>query len=96
MDPLGNVRTCNHIPHILGNLRERSFRPLIRQREVAEFCRTLPERCVGCEHARACQGGCKAAALVCYGSLQRCDPVVEELLPEREAARVSELISNHG
>jgi radical SAM protein with 4Fe4S-binding SPASM domain len=72
------VRICNHLPNLLGNLRERPFHRIIRQREVAEFCRALPDRCAACAHAATCRGGCKAAALVCYGSLRRGDPVVEE------------------
>ena len=81
MDPLGNVRICNHIPTLLGNLRRHSFARIVRSAQVAAFCGALPERCAGCQHAEQCKGGCKAAALVCYGSLQRCDPLVEERVP---------------
>lgn len=74
LDPLGNVRPCNHTDLILGNLFETSFPDLIESQKMARFTCARPEFCRGCSMADECQGGCKASAQVCYGSLEMEDP----------------------
>lgn len=74
LDPLGNVRPCNHSPLILGNIREESFWSMVDGRCMSEFCSARPEYCSGCRFERECQGGCKAAAEACYGSASAMDP----------------------
>jgi radical SAM protein with 4Fe4S-binding SPASM domain len=69
LDPLGNLRPCNHSPTILGNLLEESFAQLTQPDRMRPFTSARPASCAGCERRVECQGGCKAAAQVCYGSL---------------------------
>ncbi|MDY7079568.1 MAG: radical SAM protein [Chloroflexota bacterium] len=76
LDPLGNLRPCNHTPTILGNLvlSEESFAGLIASERMREFVETAPVWCDPCALRDTCQGGCKAAAQVCYGSLSAEEP----------------------
>ncbi len=74
VDPLGNVRPCNHTPTILGNLFEQSFAEIATSEQLREFMRAAPPFCQPCALHDACLGGCKAAAEVCYGSLWAEEP----------------------
>lgn len=74
LDPLGNVRPCNHTPTILGNLFEEPFADLIAPERLASFVEAVPPSCSPCRLRTTCQGGCKAAAEVCYGSLSTEEP----------------------
>lgn len=77
IDPLGNLRPCNHSPTILGNVRERGFRELADSPAMSDFVKARPEFCAGCAVEEECLGGCKAAAEACSGSAWECDPFVE-------------------
>jgi radical SAM protein with 4Fe4S-binding SPASM domain len=74
LDPLGNVRPCNHSTTILGNIFEESFGELTAPERLSDFVNALPALCLPCEHHKICQGGCKAAAQVCHGSLEAVEP----------------------
>jgi radical SAM protein with 4Fe4S-binding SPASM domain len=78
LDPLGNVRPCNHTDIILGNLFERSFPELIASEKMVEFVHAAPPFCTDCARRIECQGGCKAAAQVCYGSLTAEEPFLRQ------------------
>jgi radical SAM protein with 4Fe4S-binding SPASM domain len=80
LDPLGNVRPCNHTDIILGNLFEASFGELIASRRMADFVCSIPPYCSSCERRLECQGGCKASAQVCYGSLLTEEPFLKTTL----------------
>jgi len=69
LDPLGNLRPCNHTSMILGNLLDESFAALTSPERLAPFVESIPPLCAPCALRATCQGGCKAAAQVCYGSL---------------------------
>jgi radical SAM protein with 4Fe4S-binding SPASM domain len=69
LDPLGNLRPCNHTSTILGNLFDESFADLTAPERMAPFVEAVPSLCAPCALKTTCQGGCKAAAQVCYGSL---------------------------
>jgi pyrroloquinoline quinone biosynthesis protein E len=81
VDPLGNLRMCNHSPRILGNLFKRSFQDLIAQEAAKDFVTSIPQFCASCGKKTICQGGCKAAAESCSGSSQNEDPFLTEHLP---------------
>ncbi|MBI3987915.1 MAG: radical SAM protein [Lentisphaerae bacterium] len=91
MDPLGNVRPCNHTPTILGNLFKTSLKAMTRSKVLFGFKEARPEFCRGCGLERECLGGCKAAAEACYGSLSACEPFLElnKTLARRRPDRTS-------
>jgi radical SAM protein with 4Fe4S-binding SPASM domain len=74
LDPLGNLRPCNHTSTVLGNLLQESFADLIAPERMAPFVQALPAFCDPCVLRDLCQGGCKAAAQACYGSLAAEEP----------------------
>ena len=74
LDPLGNVRPCNHTPTILGNIRETPFRRMADSPRMKDFMAARPEFCAGCKLEMTCLGGCKAAAEAACGSAWACDP----------------------
>ena len=79
VDPVGNIRICNHSPVILGNIKRDSFVDLYYHHpHVRRFRETWPVECESCDPRRKemCGGGCKAAAEQCYGTLTRVDPFV--------------------
>lgn len=82
IDPIGNVRVCNHSPVVLGSIRERSFSSIYfggdSGRYLRSFHDTLPVECVGCDPdlLALCRGGCKAASEQCYGTIEKVDPFV--------------------
>lgn len=76
VDPMGNLRMCNHTPSILGNLLEKSFSQLTRRSCIESFVEAIPETCKGCKLEKTCLGGCKAAAEACYGSLVSEEPFI--------------------
>lgn len=81
LDPLGNVRPCNHSTTILGNLFKESFGDLVSPERRKDFVNALPALCSACRHLTTCQGGCKAAAQVCYGSPDQMEPFLRQGQP---------------
>ncbi len=78
LDPLGNLRPCNHSDTILGNLLDASFAELLASKRLAEFVAATPAFCAECPRRLECQGGCKAAAQVCYGVLDAEEPFLRQ------------------
>ncbi len=74
IDPVGNLKVCSHSPYILGNLFEKSFSEIIKNKFLADFVETLPEFCRDCPVATICRGGCRSSAHLCYGSFEDEDP----------------------
>lgn len=74
LDTGGNVRPCNHTPTILGNVWRETFEEIVASEQLAEFVAARPAFCDPCERRDECQGGCKAAAQVCYGDLRAEEP----------------------
>lgn len=77
IDPVGNVRPCNHTPTIIGNLFEMSLKDIAKTGKMKSFRKARPAFCGGCAIEEECLGGCKAAAEVCYGELEACEPFLE-------------------
>ncbi len=77
IDPVGNVRPCNHTPTVIGNLFETPLKDIARSEKLESFRKARPKFCGGCAIEEECLGGCKAAAEVCYGSLEACEPFLE-------------------
>jgi radical SAM protein with 4Fe4S-binding SPASM domain len=79
LDPLGNLRPCNHTDTILGNLLNESFASLIAPERMSAFTCAIPAHCANCDRRLECQGGCKASAQVCYGSLTAKEPFLRSV-----------------
>jgi radical SAM protein with 4Fe4S-binding SPASM domain len=78
LDPLGNLRPCNHTDLILGNLLEQHFTDLVASERMSAFTCAAPSSCMDCTRRMECQGGCKASAQVCYGSLSAEEPFLRQ------------------
>jgi radical SAM protein with 4Fe4S-binding SPASM domain len=91
IDPLGNLRPCNHTTTILGNLMEEPFVELISPERMSPFMEAVPSFCDPCSLRDICKGGCKAAAQVCYGSLSAEEPFLHINL-ERARPLVREIV----
>lgn len=79
IDPVGNIRVCNHSPTILGNIHRDRFADIYYHHPfVRDFRESLPDECAGCppDLLSLCRGGCKAAAEQVYGTTRRVDPFV--------------------
>jgi len=78
VDPLGNLRVCNHSSVILGNLLENSFWDLYQHPYIDQFRTEIPDSCQDCSAAirDICQGGCKAAGAECFGSFKDQEPFI--------------------
>jgi radical SAM protein with 4Fe4S-binding SPASM domain len=63
IDPLGNVRPCNHTFVTFGNLFERSIEELWRSEKAQRWRGLIPRACYQCAEFDGCRGGCKAMAL---------------------------------
>ncbi len=77
LDSLGNLRPCNHTSTILGNLFDESFADLAAGKRLSSFVEAVPDFCHPCKLRATCQGGCKAAAEACYGSLHAAEPFLQ-------------------
>lgn len=75
VDPLGNVRPCNHSALVLGNAFDNDIWDLLRSNEAMEYASSVPSECIGCKHVKKCRGGCRAAAEAC-GQAGKADPFV--------------------
>ena len=53
---------------------EPACRALIAPERMEAFTSAIPAFCAECARRSECQGGCKAAAQVCYGSLTEEEP----------------------
>ena len=78
---MGRVRPCNHSTTILGNLLTESFGDILAPGRIAPFVNALPDHCLPCDQRAICQGGCKASAQVCYGTLTEPDPFLRQAIP---------------
>jgi len=87
LDPIGNIRPCNHSPRIIGNLRENDFALIYNASGNREFLAAMPSFCGGCKHERVCQGGCKAAAEACNGDVASLEPFLSAY--QHDAKRIS-------
>jgi radical SAM protein with 4Fe4S-binding SPASM domain len=63
IDPLGNVRPCNHISVSFGNLFKHSIEELWHSEKARWWRNLIPQACYQCAEFDGCRGGCKAMAL---------------------------------
>lgn len=77
--PSGHLRVCNHSPVELAHWRDwRSVKddPYWRKFVFKEF---IPEMCHDCESLSQCDGGCREAAHICFGSPNAPDPALTKM-----------------
>lgn len=63
IDPLGNVRPCNHVAVTFGNLFEHSVEDLWHSEKARWWRSLIPQSCYQCAEFNGCRGGCKVMAL---------------------------------
>jgi radical SAM protein with 4Fe4S-binding SPASM domain len=80
IDPLGNVRPCNHVSVTFGNLFNRSIEEMWHSEPARQWRGLIPQPCFQCAEFHRCRGGCKAMAL---GSARGRDPLMRGPLAER-------------
>lgn len=86
-DTAGNVRPCNHSPTVLGNVWDEPLADILAPERIAAFVAAIPAFCAPCALRDRCQGGCKAAAQVCYGSLSVPEPFLRANLAQARPVR---------
>ncbi|MBF0485447.1 MAG: radical SAM protein [Candidatus Omnitrophica bacterium] len=62
IDPLGNLRTCEQNPEILGSLFSNSYLSLSESASARQFCNNMSVDCKKCADSPYCGGGCKMLA----------------------------------
>ena len=76
--PAGWIRACNHSPKEL--LHWRNWKELPSHPYWNAYIRgkNLPDACLDCEFSHRCDGGCREAAHVCFGSPRATDPALAQ------------------
>ncbi len=72
----GDVRFCNHSPHVIGNIYQRSLEEILTDPATVARYSAVPDHCRNCALFPRCNGGCRAASEQAYGSFALPDPVV--------------------
>ena len=73
----GDVRFCNHSPHVLGNLFDRPIGEILSDPDAAARYAEIPDRCRDCPQLSRCNGGCRAASEQVYGTFGKEDPILD-------------------
>lgn len=92
IDPWGNVRPCNHVPWITGNLLTDSLTNAWNSEAMVRWRALMPPECLGCLHFSQCRGGCRAEAVL--NSVDR-DPLVRTPGTRTDEIPSSELTPLH-
>ena len=72
----GDVRFCNHSPHVLGNIYERPIGEILSDPAATARYTVVPEKCSACPSLKFCNGGCRAASEQLFGTLALPDPIL--------------------
>lgn len=62
VDLKGNLRVCNHSPHVAGNIFKQNIFEILKSDYVTSWNKNIPKFCADCKHWKVCRGGCRAAA----------------------------------
>jgi radical SAM protein with 4Fe4S-binding SPASM domain len=76
IDFAGNVRMCNHSPHVIGNIYKDSIKSLFSSEYVREWNTSIPSYCTECDKWSMCNGGCRAASEQMGLPLNHADPII--------------------
>lgn len=88
IDFSGNMRLCNHSPHIIGNIHSETVESILTSEYVTSWKTTCPEYCLGCDRWTRCMGGCRAASEQLGYSIEKEDPVIGLLKEKPQGARI--------
>lgn len=72
----GDVRFCNHSPHVLGNIYYRPIAEILSDPSATARYAAVPEKCRTCPSLKMCNGGCRAASEQLYGTFDIPDPIL--------------------
>jgi len=64
IDPWGNVRPCNHVSLVCGNLLEQQMTEIVDSHAWAAWHACIPSACEQCAVYLRCHGGCRAQAML--------------------------------
>ena len=78
VDPAGNIRTCNHSPHIVGHIFGRPMIEDVGYWNMFAKSEYSPDMCSGCEMIKICDCGCREVANILYGSPKEVDSSIIE------------------
>ena len=73
VDPAGQIRACNHSPHIVGHIFDK---PIIQDTEywnTFAYSNYKPEMCLNCKLKTRCDCGCREVANILHGSPNKID-----------------------
>ena len=73
----GDVRFCNHSPHVIGNIYERPIGEILTDPDIIARYAQVPDHCRDCRLFSRCNGGCRAASEQVYGTFAQVDPIFE-------------------
>lgn len=74
----GDIRFCNHSPHIIGNIYQRHISDILSDPVNTGRYSAVPKHCRDCSLFSRCNGGCRAASEQTYGSFSLPDPIAVE------------------
>lgn len=73
IDPEGNVRPCNFLPLVVGNVKKQKLIDIYKKSKELKSCEVIPRECEHCKYSECCAGGCKSFSLQASGSFSK-DP----------------------
>ena len=79
----GDVRFCNHSPHVIGNIYERPLGEILADPANVSRYAAVPDRCKDCSLLKRCNGGCRAASEQVFGTFAEADPILVQVQTER-------------
>lgn len=90
LGPDGRVRLCNHSATVLGDFRTQTMAEILRSPALTDFTAATPELCRPCPGLEVCRAGCRAAAEVCFGSLDVPEPWLKEGLEDCSISSIAQ------
>lgn len=76
LDTLGNLRYCNHSPHIMGNIFSNKLDEILSTPYVKSWQSSVPKVCTCCDRWKDCFGGCRAASEQLGQTVAEVDPLL--------------------
>ena len=68
IDPSGNIRTCNHSPHVVGHILKDPIIEDVGYWKMFAQSKYKPTMCTGCKISSKCDCGCREVAHILHGN----------------------------